>query len=48
MKQLLEKCMTVAAGETSPQGVATPDATVRFWIITILLVLVGLSTLKIR
>ena len=40
-------------GETHVSAVganvmATPDPSVRFWIITIMLVLFGLSTLKLR
>ena len=47
------KRMMVALGETYRGGIAvpvmaTPNATSRFWIITIMLVLFGLSTLKPR
>ncbi len=43
----------LALGEThvgarGPKVMATPNANLRFWIITIMLVLFGLSTLKIR
>ena len=43
----------LALGEThvragGPNVMATPNANGRFWIITIMLVLFGLSTLKIR
>ena len=43
----------VGAGEThvralSANVMATPDPTIRFWIITVVLVLFGLSTLKLR
>ncbi|MDZ4201068.1 MAG: hypothetical protein U1C96_02870 [Gallionella sp.] len=47
----MKKRTTVALGETNVSGanvMATPDATVRFWIITMLLVLIGLATLKLR
>ena len=45
--------IALALGEThvrasGPNVMATPNANVRFWIITIMLVLFGLSTLKIR
>lgn len=46
-----KKCATLALGEThmsEANVVATPDANVRFWIITMLLVLIGLATLKLR
>ncbi|MEK7438817.1 MAG: hypothetical protein AAB150_18255 [Pseudomonadota bacterium] len=44
---------TKAMGETHVRALganvtATPIATVRFWIITMMLVLFGLSTLKLR
>ncbi len=44
---------TRAMGETHVRGIfakvmTTPIATVRFWIITMMLVLFGLSTLKLR
>ena len=44
---------TRAMGETHVRGfvanvTATPIASVRFWIITMMLVLFGLSTLKLR
>jgi len=44
---------TEAMGETHVRGIlanvmSTPIATVRFWIITMMLVLFGLSTLKLR
>ncbi|MCX7177495.1 MAG: hypothetical protein NTX56_01595, partial [Proteobacteria bacterium] len=35
-------------GASGPNVMATPNANLRFWIITIMLVLFGLSTLKIR
>jgi len=49
----MKKRTRFALGEThvravGPNVMATPNANVRFWIITILLVLFGLSTLKIR
>ena len=49
----MRKRSGLALGEThmravGPNVMATPNATMRFWIITILLVLFGLSTLKIR
>jgi UDP-N-acetylmuramyl pentapeptide phosphotransferase/UDP-N-acetylglucosamine-1-phosphate transferase len=45
--------ITVGSGETHVRAfgadvMATPDPTVRFWIITVVLVLFGLSTLKLR
>lgn len=46
-----KKCATLALGETHmsvANVMATPDANVRFWIITMLLVLIGLATLKLR
>jgi len=48
-----KSCKAVAMGETHVRGfdakvTATPIATVRFWIITMMLVLFGLSTLKLR
>jgi len=53
MKIEMEKRMGFALGETNvratgPNVMATPNANLRFWIITILLVLFGLSTWKIR
>jgi len=52
MKNLGNRGM-LALGEThvwagGPHVMATPNADMRFWIITIMLVLFGLSTLKIR
>jgi UDP-N-acetylmuramyl pentapeptide phosphotransferase/UDP-N-acetylglucosamine-1-phosphate transferase len=47
----MKKRSTQALGEThvnTANVMATPNAYVRFWIITILLVLVGLATLKLR
>ena len=47
----MKKCATSALGEThvgAANVTATPDANVRFWIITMLLVLIGLATLKLR
>ncbi len=47
----MKKRATIALGEThvsTANVMATPDATVRFWIITMLLVLLGLATLKLR
>ncbi len=43
----------LALGEAHMRGViahvtTTPNANMRFWIITMMLVLVGLSTLKLR
>jgi UDP-N-acetylmuramyl pentapeptide phosphotransferase/UDP-N-acetylglucosamine-1-phosphate transferase len=48
-----EKRMTEALGEThvwagGANVMATPNASVRFWIISLMLVLFGLSTLKLR
>ena len=46
-----KKCTTSALGEAHmsvANVMATPDAYVRFWIITMLLVLIGLATLKLR
>jgi UDP-N-acetylmuramyl pentapeptide phosphotransferase/UDP-N-acetylglucosamine-1-phosphate transferase len=53
MRSDRENRTTVALGETHVRArganvMATPDATVRFWIITVVLVLFGLSTLKLR
>jgi UDP-N-acetylmuramyl pentapeptide phosphotransferase/UDP-N-acetylglucosamine-1-phosphate transferase len=53
MKPDKSKRTMSALGEThlraaGPQVMATPNANVGFWIITIMLVLFGLSTLKIR
>ncbi|MEK7736149.1 MAG: hypothetical protein AAB319_00075, partial [Pseudomonadota bacterium] len=52
MKNITNRRM-FALGEThvrvcGPNVMATPNADMRFWIITIMLVLFGLSTLKIR
>jgi len=52
MMNMMNRSM-LALGEThvrapGPHVMATPNANVRFWIITIMLVLFGLSTLKIR
>ena len=47
----MKKRATIALGETNVSRanvMATPNANVRFWIITMLLVLVGLATLKLR
>ena len=47
----MKKRSTQALGETHvsvANVTATPNASVRFWIITMLLVLVGLATLKLR
>ncbi len=47
----MKKCGTQALGETHVSAasvMATPNASVRFWIITMLLVLLGLATLKLR
>ena len=47
----MKKCSTAALGETHmsiANVMATPNPSVRFWIITMLLVLLGLSTLKLR
>lgn len=47
----MKKRGTQALGETyvsMANVMATPNAYVRFWIITILLVLLGLATLKLR
>jgi len=47
----MKKCGTQALGETHVRAanvMATPNASVRFWIITMLLVLLGLATLKLR
>jgi UDP-N-acetylmuramyl pentapeptide phosphotransferase/UDP-N-acetylglucosamine-1-phosphate transferase len=49
----MSKRTMFSLGETHMQAcglhvMATPNANMRFWIITILLVLFGLSTLKIR
>ena len=46
-----KKRATLALGETHmsvTNVMATPNANVRFWIITMLLVLIGLATLKLR
>lgn len=47
-----KNCATVGMGETHMRArahvMATPIPTVRFWIITMMLVLFGLSTLKLR
>lgn len=47
----MKKRTTQALGETHVSAasvMATPNASVRFWIITMLLVLLGLATLKLR
>lgn len=47
----MKKRATSALGETHvsvAHVMATPNANVRFWIITMLLVLIGLATLKLR
>ena len=47
----MKKRATSALGETHVSAasvMATPNASVRFWIITMLLVLLGLATLKLR
>ncbi len=47
----MKKRATLALGETHvsvANVTATPNANVRFWIITMLLVLIGLATLKLR
>ena len=47
----MKKCSTQALGETHVRAanvMATPNASVRFWIITMWLVLLGLATLKLR
>jgi len=47
----IKKCGTQALGEThvrTANVMTTPNASVRFWIITMLLVLLGLATLKLR
>jgi UDP-N-acetylmuramyl pentapeptide phosphotransferase/UDP-N-acetylglucosamine-1-phosphate transferase len=47
----MKKRATLALGETHmsvANVMATPNANVRFWIITMLLVLIGLATLKLR
>jgi len=47
----MKKRATIALGETNVSKanvMATPNAIVRFWIITMLLVLIGLATLKLR
>lgn len=53
MKPHQSKRTMLALGETyarasGPNVMATPNANISFWIITIMLVLFGLSTLKIR
>jgi UDP-N-acetylmuramyl pentapeptide phosphotransferase/UDP-N-acetylglucosamine-1-phosphate transferase len=51
VKMQMKKHSMVALGETHvsvANVMATPNATVRFWIITMLLVLLGLATLKLR
>lgn len=50
-EEQMKKRGTIALGETNVSRanvMATPNATVRFWIITMLLVLIGLATLKLR
>lgn len=47
----MKKRRTEALGETHmsvANVMATPNTSVRFWIITMLLVLLGLATLKLR
>ena len=47
----MKKRATLTLGETYmsvANVMATPNANVRFWIITMLLVLIGLATLKLR
>lgn len=47
----MKKRSTEALGETHmsvANVMGTPNASVRFWIITMLLVLLGLATLKLR
>jgi UDP-N-acetylmuramyl pentapeptide phosphotransferase/UDP-N-acetylglucosamine-1-phosphate transferase len=47
----MKKCGTQTLGGTHVSAAnvtATPNAYVRFWIITMLLVLMGLATLKLR
>jgi UDP-N-acetylmuramyl pentapeptide phosphotransferase/UDP-N-acetylglucosamine-1-phosphate transferase len=53
MSAMRKSGITRAMGETHVRGsianvTATPIAPVRFWIITMMLVLFGLSTLKLR
>ena len=51
VEKQMKKRATQALGETSvsvANVMATPNATARFWIITMLLVLLGLVTLKLR
>jgi UDP-N-acetylmuramyl pentapeptide phosphotransferase/UDP-N-acetylglucosamine-1-phosphate transferase len=51
VEKQMKKCGTQALGETHIRAanvMATPNAAVRFWIITMLLVLLGLATLKLR
>jgi len=53
MSTVRTKRTILALGETHMEAygrnvMATPNLKIRFWIITIMLVLVGLSTLKIR
>ena len=48
MKSQMNKRSTQALGEAYVNVMTTPNAYVRFWIITILLVLLGLATLKLR
>ena len=50
-KTQMKKRSTVALWETHmsvANVMATPNTTVRFWIITMMLVLLGLATLKLR
>jgi UDP-N-acetylmuramyl pentapeptide phosphotransferase/UDP-N-acetylglucosamine-1-phosphate transferase len=47
----MKKRITLALGEAHirvANVMTTPNPNVRFWIITMLLVLIGLSTLKLR
>jgi len=51
VKNQMKKCGTQAMGGTHVSAanvMATPNACVRFWIMTMLLVLTGLATLKPR
>jgi UDP-N-acetylmuramyl pentapeptide phosphotransferase/UDP-N-acetylglucosamine-1-phosphate transferase len=51
VKEQMKKRATLALGETHmsvANVMATPNANVRFWIITMRLVLIGLATLKLR
>jgi UDP-N-acetylmuramyl pentapeptide phosphotransferase/UDP-N-acetylglucosamine-1-phosphate transferase len=51
VKRPMKKRTTQALGETHVSAanvMATPNAPERFWIITMLLVLLGVATLKLR